>query len=48
MKIIKAFTEALANTIGQFFQENKWVGTPAYTQQTARRNALLDQAAQRV
>jgi hypothetical protein len=48
MKFLKALTDAVTGTIGLFFQESKWVGTPAYQQQTARRNAQLDQVAQRV
>ncbi|GEM_PF-3160774 len=48
MKILNVVMDALAGTIGLFLQEPKWVGTPAYEQRTARRNAQLDQVAQRV
>jgi len=48
MKILKVLADALAGVVGLFFHEPKWVGTLAYEQETARRNAQLDQVAQLV
>ena len=48
MKILKVLADALAGVVGLFFHEPQWVGTLAYEQETARRNAQLDQVAQLV